>query len=247
MLQKILFLPQIVLLCVLGAATFFCACSDDASNTVASASPDALTSSSSNVIASSAGAKQSLMKCSGVVVDTAGAAVAGARVVAYYDDSKQITLGDSVVAETDEQGDFELLLDSAKSFVLFASKGEDAGFANSGKKQIVIGKRKLMFSGHIEEHNTGYVRIEGLAENFDLDADGYFVFYNVPPGDINLVYVDGGVPQAFLPIEILNDRDYVVLPALRIDENGSGRLNILNEDCYTSEGCYGARAVGSRL
>lgn len=233
---------------LLLAAFAFCGCGDDASNAVASASPNSASSSSyafassSSNVASSAGEMQFLMKYSGVVVDIAGAAVAGARVVAYYDGKDQVAPSDSVVAETNADGCFELQLDSPKPFVLLASKGEERGFANSGKKEILIGKPLTMFSGHIENHVSGSVRIEGLDANCTLDGDGYFVFYNVPIGDINIVYIDENKPRAYLPIETLNDRAIVVLPPLYLDENGGDKLKILKEECYMEQGCYGMRA-----
>lgn len=199
-------------------------------------------SSESSSDASSAVLQSGTMLYSGSVVNTLGEIVPHARVVAYYDDLNQVELGDSVVGESDVQGNFELQIDSLKHFVLFASNGTESGFANSSKKRIVVGKPLAMFSGHIEKHFTGSVRIEGLREKFELDSDGYFVFYNVPIGDINLVYVNEGNVYGFLAIETLNDRDIVVLPPLYLDENGDGRLKIHKEECYTQEGCYGARA-----
>lgn len=68
---------------------------------------------------------------SGVVLDVAGTPVKGARVVAYYDSWMQDAIKDSTETLSDENGRYELMVDSSANYVLYASAGSDCGFASA--------------------------------------------------------------------------------------------------------------------
>jgi len=186
---------------------------------------------------------------SGHVYDSDGKAVARARVVAYYDDWKKSEIRDSVETVSDDGGAFELMLDSAAEFVLFASLGDESGIAlpviheNADDATIVIGK-STKYSGHIAGRNTGSVRVVGSNITTELDGDGYFIFYDMPQGDVLLVYTDttdGAELQSSIVFSTVENKDIYVLPELEIQESDSSSLVSTSAQYYEEKGNDGIK------
>lgn len=179
----------------------------------------------------------------GAVVDASGKPVVAARVVAYYDSWDRLSIRDSVETKTDEKGKFELVLDSGASVIVLASDGELYGQINeinlsrdtlgSDDNPIVIGET-FALSGHFDEMQKGYMRIVGSDEKAELDADGYFIFYRVPRGDVSLVFVDESKkdeaePVARIDFTAFDVDDMVVLPPLK---NPEGEWILLSDSRF---------------
>lgn len=185
----------------------------------------------------------------GIVVDGSGKVVPSARVVAYYDSWSQTGISDSVVAIADKDGKYELTVDSNANVVLFASQGDNCGLAaaeNTDKttRNISIGKRRI-YSSHIAGRPTGEMRVVGVTGDSavaTLDADGYFIFYNMPPGDITLAYSDStdeGAVQSRVEFTTTGDQDVMVLPELTILDNDPAWLTVMDLRYYVGEGYAG--------
>ncbi|MCF0223919.1 MAG: LamG domain-containing protein [Fibrobacter sp.] len=181
---------------------------------------------------------------SGVVLDVAGSPVKKARVVAYYDSWNKSAIADSVQTWTDGNGRYELQVDSSASYVLLASSGKNSGFAQQGAEDssgavITIGPAK-MYSGQIANRHTGSVRIVGSNFTTSLDADGYFIFYEMPRGDITLAYSDWDV-QARIQFTTTEDREIYVLPKMNFHSGDSSWLVVDRKEYYGDEGFDGIR------
>ncbi|MCF0215487.1 MAG: hypothetical protein HUK21_03325 [Fibrobacteraceae bacterium] len=174
----------------------------------------------------------------GRVVDGSGAAVPMARVVAYYDSWNQTHIQDSVVSQTDEEGNYEIKVDSGKAVVLYASKGKECGLAKDGK-EIRIGETKV-FSAHIEGIRSGSVRVVGTDSIVKLDNDGYFIYYDLPQGDISLVYINDE-PEARLEFSMNTSKDIIVLPALEILEENEDWITVSDYRYYQGEAIDGIK------
>lgn len=185
----------------------------------------------------------------GVVVDASGASVPMARVVAYYDSWEQSDVKDSVVVQADGEGKYELNVKKDANVVLFASSGDDCGLASTENadnisRKISIGKRRI-YSSHIAGRLTGGVRIVGVTGDSaatSLDADGYFIFYNMPPGDITLAYSDSsdkGALQSRVEFTTTGDQSIMVLPELTILENDPEWMTVMDLRYYVGEGYAG--------
>lgn len=194
---------------------------------------------------------------SGVVLDVAGTPVKGARVVAYFDSWTQSSVKDSVETLSDDQGKYELQVDSSASYVLYASAGEDCGLAFASdipadnSDSIVIGPRK-MYSGHIVGRNTGSVRIVGSNVTTSLDGDGYFMFYDMPPGEITIAYTDSSTSsnqdsvsseplQSRIQFAVFDDKEIFVLPELELWADDETWLVVDNAKYYAEDGYAGIR------
>ncbi|MCQ2097662.1 MAG: hypothetical protein MJY87_06945 [Fibrobacter sp.] len=205
---------------------------------------------------------------SGVVLDVAGTPVKGARVVAYYDSWMQDSIKDSTETLSDENGRYELMVDSSANYVLYASAGSDCGFASAaagsqsgaadsslagtaGSSQagaaavITVGPRKT-YSGRIANRSTGSVRIVGSNATTALDSDGYFFFKDMPSGDITIVYTDSENPegdellQARVEFTTYGSRVAFVLPVLNFYQEDRSWL-VTDRGSYYEEGNEGVR------
>ena len=154
---------------------------------------------------------------SGQVVDASGANVASARVVAYYDSWDNVSALDSVVTMTDENGKFEIKVDSGASFVLYASHDDECGFSklnpSPDAQEITIGS-KMSISSSVNGKNSGFMRVVGSDERAPLDVNGSFTFGAVPPGDISLVYVEHEKPQARIDFRASGIQNGLAIPTL---------------------------------
>lgn len=179
----------------------------------------------------------------GVVVDASGAAVPSARVVAYYDSWDQDGVKDSVVTEANANGEYELKVKENEKIVLFASAGENCGLSAAKldkSNKISIGKR-TMYSSHIAGRNTGSMRVVGVADSAStkLDGDGYFIFYNMPPGDITLAYTDDADSvevNARVEFTTLGPKQIYVLPELGFVYGDDSWLAVQDFRYYVDEG-----------
>lgn len=209
---------------LLGAASFvalssvfnFIACSSD--------------SSSSNDVAGGVTDIGNSIAYSGMVLSDAGGVVPQARVVAYYDSWEQTSVRDSVVTTADENGAFSLQLDSGAAFVLFASNGEQSGIARNGDR-IVIGSEHI-FSGHVAGKKSGHMRVVGNNETAPLDADGYFIFYQLPPGEISLTYVQDDAVVSRMELSIQRADSVVVLPELSFLQGDNSWMTVRDSRYY---------------
>lgn len=187
----------------------------------------------------------------GIVLDVAGTPVARARVVAYYDSWQQDGIEDSVETVTDAEGKFELNLDGNKAAVLFASAGDSSGFAKlvqpkisarSTEQQTVTIAQHKIYSGQIADRNTGIVRIVGSNATTKLDADGYFIFYDMPSGDITLTYSDtsassdNGQLQSHLEFNTYGEKQIYVLPKMNFWEADTSWLTVSRMEHYSEKG-----------
>lgn len=198
---------------------------------------------------------------SGVVLDVAGAPVKGARVVAYYDSWTQASIQDSTETLSDENGKYELKVDSSASYMLFASSGDDCGFALAETRDegsITVGPRRA-YSGQIAGRHTGTVRIVGSDVTTTLDADGYFILYDMPQGDIVITYADSVIAldsgaagsesgrkllQARIQFATVGDKDIYVLPRMNFLSQDSSWLMVERMDYYREDGYDGIRITG---
>ncbi len=185
---------------------------------------------------------------SGVVLDVAGTPVKGARVVAYYDGWTESSIQDSVETVAGDDGKYELKVDSSASYVLFASSGDDCGFALAETRDegsITVGPRRA-YSGQIAGRHTGTVRIVGSDVTTTLDADGYFFFKDMPSGDITIVYTDSENPegdellQARVEFTTYGSRMAFVLPMLDFYQKDKSWL-VADRGSYYEEGDEGIR------
>lgn len=186
----------------------------------------------------------------GVVVDDAGKVVPSARVVAYYDSWNQSGIQDSVVAQADAEGKYELSVKKNAEIILFASSGDDCGLAatenaDSTTRNISIGKRRI-YSSHIAGRLTGEMRVVGASGDSavsELDGDGYFIFYNMPPGDITLAYsdsVDTESPErSRIEFTTTGDQNIMVLPELTVLDGDPSWLTVMDLRYYVGEGYAG--------
>ncbi len=186
----------------------------------------------------------------GVVVDGSGKAVPSARVVAYYDSWDQSDVKDSVVVQADAEGKYELNVEKNANIVLFASSGDECGLAateNADKtsRKIAIGKRRI-YTSHIAGRLTGEMRVVGVTGDSavtTLDADGYFIFYNMPPGDITLAYSDSSAQESNVKSRVefttTGDQNIMVLPELTILDNDPAWLTVMDLRYYVGEGYAG--------
>lgn len=168
----------------------------------------------------------------GSVVNSSGEPVASARVVAYYDNWEQTEIVDSVVVETDDNGEFEIQVDSGKAFVLYAAYKEQCGLANvmgesevysapANPWQISIGDVRNLKSS-IMGQSSGYMRVVGSNATAEVSEDGGFEFSRMPPGDISLVYVNDDKSQGHLDFETVgNDREITIPSLQKVDGNKS--------------------------
>lgn len=179
----------------------------------------------------------------GIVVDSDGVAVPSARVVAYYDSWDQDGIKDSVVTEANAKGEYELKVKENEKVVLFASAGEDCGLSAAKldkSNKISIGKR-TMYSSHIVGRNTGSMRVVGVVDSATtkLDGDGYFIFYNMPPGDITLAYTDDADSvevNARVEFTTLGPKQIYVLPELGFVYGDDSWLAVQDFRYYVDEG-----------
>ncbi len=176
----------------------------------------------------------------GIVVDSDGAAVPSARVVAYYDSWDQNKIADSVVAQANEQGEYSLTVKKDSKVVLFASSGEDCGLASTENvdqttRNISIGKRR-MYSSHIAGRNTGSMRVVGSTASTELDGDGYFIFYDMPPGDVTLAYEDSSTYNARVEFTTTGSKEIYVLPELVFVDGDASWLAVQDVRYYVGEG-----------
>ena len=173
---------------------------------------------------------------SGSVVDAEGSVVASARVVAYYDSWNQASILDSVVTTTDENGKFEIQVDSGVSFVLYASHGSECGYAKfdalQSKQKISIGNRKNLTSS-VEGKSDGFMRVVGNNAKALLHEDGSFEFRELPPGDISLVYVEDETPTARLDFTTTGSERKLDIPALGMWNANMNWLTISDPRYYT--------------
>ncbi len=189
---------------------------------------------------------------SGVVLDVAGTPVKGARVVAYYDSWMQDAIKDSTETLSDENGRYELMVDSSANYVLYASAGNDCGFASaatgsqSGAATVItVGPRKT-YSGRIANRNTGSVRIVGSNATTTLGSDGYFFFKDMPSGDVTIAYsdfenLDGDeLLQARVEFTTYGSRVAFVLPVLNFYQEDRSWL-VTERGSYYEEGNEGVR------
>lgn len=176
----------------------------------------------------------------GIVVDSDGVAVPSARVVAYYDSWDQNKIADSVVAQANEQGEYSLTVKKDSKVVLFASSGEDCGLASTENvdqttRNISIGKRR-MYSSHIAGRNTGSMRVVGSTASTELDGDGYFIFYDMPPGDVTLAYEDSSTYNARVEFTTTGSKEIYVLPELVFVDGDASWLAVQDVRYYVGEG-----------
>lgn len=181
----------------------------------------------------------------GVVVDASGASVPMARVVAYYDSWDQPGVSDSVETKADAHGNYELKVKKNAQFVLFASAGEECGLANADSstvsKKISIGKRRA-YSSHITERVTGRMRVVGSNKTTDLDGDGYFIFYDMPPGDVTISYADSLDDEDLISrveFSTTGEQEVVVLPGLNFLEGDHSWLRVRDLRYYVDNGFDG--------
>ncbi len=188
----------------------------------------------------------------GRVIDGSGKAVASARVVAYYDGWTLPGVRDSVETVALEDGSFELNLDSAAEFVLYASSGDNCGYvlpeihqADSEPSVITIGGRKN-YSSHIGGRHTGSVRVVGSNISAELDDEGFFSFADMPPGDVMVVYTDssdGADLQSRLVFTTVGDESELVLPELTFLENDTSWLTVASSKYYGNSGFDGVKVL----
>ena len=175
---------------------------------------------------------------SGSVVDAEGSVVASARVVAYYDSWDQSSIRDSVVTTTDENGKFEIQVDSGVAFVLYASHGSECGFAKvdalQSKQKISIGNRKNLTSS-VEGKSDGFMRVVGNDSKALLHEDGSFEVRELPPGDISLVYVEDETPKARLEFTTTTSDRKLDIPMLGMWNANMRWLTISDPRYYAGE------------
>lgn len=184
----------------------------------------------------------------GVVVDGSGAVVPSARVVAYYDSWNQEGVSDSVVTQADAQGKYTMKVKKNADIVLYASAGEECGLASAENvdqldRKISIGKR-TMYSSHIAGRNTGRMRVVGVSDSASvkLDGDGYFIFYNMPPGDVTLAYTDDADSvemNARVEFTTVGSKQIYVLPELGFVYGDENWLAVQDLRYYVDEGYDG--------
>lgn len=154
---------------------------------------------------------------SGNVQDASGNPVALARVVAYYDSWEQAAIRDSVETVTNDKGEFEIKVDSGATFVLYASSDDDCGLAKfdstAQNQRINIGTKKHLMSS-MHGKSGGFMRVVGSDLMAQVGSDGSFKFDALPPGDISLVYMDGGESRARLEFSTVGTDDSLSIPAL---------------------------------
>ena len=157
----------------------------------------------------------------GIVVTEADKPVAHARVVAYYDNWDKTSIEDSVETSADENGHFSLSIDSMRHVVLFAIGGDQSGISRVQKDaHVVVGNPRRLESS-IAARSSGYMRIVGSFETAPVNEDGSFAFESMPVGEISLVYVAGGQPQARFNFVTENAADTIRIPALEeLEQNG---------------------------
>lgn len=190
---------------------------------------------------------------SGVVLDVDGAPVKGARVVAYYDSWTQASIKDSVETFSDENGKYELKVDSTADYMLFASAGEDCGMvlaSSDDAGSITVGPRRA-YSGQIATRRTGTVRIVGSDVTTSLDGDGYFIFYDMPRGDIVITYADtldgsseGDRLKARIQFKTEGNKSIYVLPKMDFMAQDSSWFAVARMEYYREDGYDGILILG---
>lgn len=181
---------------------------------------------------------------SGVVLDVAGAPVKGARVVAYYDSWMQAGIADSTETISDDNGQYELKVDSSASYVLYASAGDDCGF--SQEDSITVGPRRS-YSGQIAGRHSGTVRIVGSDVTATLDSDGYFILQDMPLGDIVITYADSveeDLLQARIQFNTAGNKEIYTLPKMDFVSQDSSWLAVDLMDYYREDGYDGIHILG---
>lgn len=180
----------------------------------------------------------------GSVIDGSDKPVANARVVAYYDGWGQTEIRDSVETETDENGTFELKVDSGANFVLYASRGDECGLSKvdstAESQHITIGGAKNL-KGSMYGKSSGYMRVVGSGRTAKLSKDGNFEFTELPPGDISLVFVEEGESMARLEFSTVDDVDSLEIPALRNEDEGDWLF--ITDSRYYKDAPYGGLNV----
>lgn len=151
-----------------------------------------------------------------------------ARVVAYADSWESSGISDSLETVTDSLGRFEFDDVPSEMQVLYVSKDAENYLARSVKDSVnyILGESKPL-TGSIAEQTTGKVRIVGTSLEASLDLNGNFSFDAVPYGELSLVYVKNGTPQAhyeFASSE--SDSAEILLPQLEVSEDGDSVLVI---------------------
>ncbi len=153
-----------------------------------------------------------------------------ARVVAYEDSWNSAGVTDSLVTYTDSLGRFVFNDLPEKMQVLFLSLGSECFLSNSvqDSAKYILGEEKAL-SGSIALETSGSVRIVGTNLEASLDLNGNFHFDAVPHGNLSLVYVSNGTPQARFEFSTVDvDSTEIVLPQLEFSNDADSVLVIVD-------------------
>jgi hypothetical protein len=145
---------------------------------------------------------------------------ASARVVAYADSWNGLGVTDSVETLTDSLGYFAFSDMPAQMQVLYLSLGSEKFLSNAVKDSVkyILGEDKAL-SGSIASQSKGSVRIVGTDLVSPLDSNGNFSFEAVPNGNLSLVYMLDGIPQAHFEFSTVDiDSGKMRLPQLELSD-----------------------------
>jgi len=153
---------------------------------------------------------------------------ASARVVAYADSWNGSGVTDSVETFADSLGFFTFNDMPSQMQVLYLSLGSKNFLSNKVQDSLkyILDEEKPL-SGSIVLKSEGFVRIVGTDLKAPLDSNGNFSFDAVPNGDLSLVYVFKGSPQAHFEFSTVEaDSDGIVLPQLEVSDDEDSVLVI---------------------